>query len=113
MGRELLVEPKQGTFHSFSFEYISPNYEDKINEIKIIHENYAHVLYPVKQVYTNLEGNRANLVQTSWALLSLIDAGQVSNKALCFEFLPYHKFKPPNSLGPMEKPCKVQWSSSQ
>ncbi|ESW32204.1 hypothetical protein PHAVU_002G302200, partial [Phaseolus vulgaris] len=29
------------------------------------------------KVYTNLEGNRANLVQTSWALMSLIDAGQV------------------------------------
>ncbi|KAL4285539.1 hypothetical protein GQ457_16G006050 [Hibiscus cannabinus] len=28
------------------------------------------------KVYTNLEGNRANLVQTAWALLSLIDAGQ-------------------------------------
>ncbi|KAK6944645.1 Squalene cyclase, N-terminal [Dillenia turbinata] len=29
------------------------------------------------KVYTNLEGNRPNLVDTSWALLSLIDAGQV------------------------------------
>ncbi|KAG5135551.1 hypothetical protein AAZX31_08G026800 [Glycine max] len=29
------------------------------------------------KVYTNLKGNRANLVQTSWALMSLIDAGQV------------------------------------
>nr|BAA86930.1 lupeol synthase [Olea europaea] len=29
------------------------------------------------KVYTNLEGNRSNLVQTSWALLSLIKAGQV------------------------------------
>ncbi|XP_044463338.1 lupeol synthase-like [Mangifera indica] len=28
------------------------------------------------KVYTNLEGNRANLVHTAWALLSLIDAGQ-------------------------------------
>ncbi|KAL5541151.1 hypothetical protein UlMin_044368 [Ulmus minor] len=28
------------------------------------------------KVYTNLEGNRANLVQTAWALLSLIKAGQ-------------------------------------
>nr|WJJ60806.1 lupeol synthase [Astragalus membranaceus var. membranaceus] len=28
------------------------------------------------KVYTNLEGNRANLVQTCWALLSLIGAGQ-------------------------------------
>lgn len=28
------------------------------------------------KVYTNLEGNRPNLVQTAWALLSLIDAGQ-------------------------------------
>ncbi|XP_044463335.1 lupeol synthase-like [Mangifera indica] len=28
------------------------------------------------EVYTNLEGNRANLVQTAWALLALIGAGQ-------------------------------------
>lgn len=28
------------------------------------------------KVYTNIEGNKSNLVQTSWALLSLIDAGQ-------------------------------------
>ncbi|KAL2458182.1 Cycloartenol synthase [Forsythia ovata] len=28
------------------------------------------------KVYTNLEGNRSNLVQTSWALLSLIDSQQ-------------------------------------
>lgn len=28
--------------------------------------------------YTHLQGQRANLVQTSWALLSLIKAGQVS-----------------------------------
>ncbi|KAK9930801.1 hypothetical protein M0R45_018111 [Rubus argutus] len=28
------------------------------------------------KVYTNLEGDRANLVHTAWALLSLIDAGQ-------------------------------------
>ncbi|MED6164230.1 Lupeol synthase [Stylosanthes scabra] len=28
------------------------------------------------KVYTNVEGNEANLVQTSWALLSLIAAGQ-------------------------------------
>lgn len=29
------------------------------------------------KVYTNLEGDRSNLVQTAWALMSLIDAGQV------------------------------------
>ncbi|XP_027117731.2 lupeol synthase-like [Coffea arabica] len=28
------------------------------------------------EVYTNLEGNRSNLVQTSWALLGLVAAGQ-------------------------------------
>ncbi|KAK9666216.1 hypothetical protein RND81_14G169200 [Saponaria officinalis] len=28
------------------------------------------------KVYTNLEGNRSNLVQISWAILSLIKAGQ-------------------------------------
>jgi hypothetical protein len=33
----------------------------------------------MKQVWTNIEGNRANLVQTAWALLSLIDAGQVGS----------------------------------
>ena len=31
----------------------------------------------MQQVWTNIEGNSANLVQTAWALLSLIDAGQV------------------------------------
>ncbi|KAL2924303.1 Lupeol synthase [Bienertia sinuspersici] len=29
-------------------------------------------------VYTNLKGNKSHLVQTSWALLTLIKAGQVS-----------------------------------
>ncbi|RHN51002.1 putative lupeol synthase [Medicago truncatula] len=33
------------------------------------------------KVYTNLEDNRANLVQTSWALLSLIGAGQAEIEA--------------------------------
>jgi hypothetical protein len=32
----------------------------------------------MKQVWTNIEGNRANLVQTAWALLSFIEAGQVN-----------------------------------
>lgn len=30
-----------------------------------------------KQVYTNLEGDRSHVVNTSWAMLALIDAGQV------------------------------------
>lgn len=29
------------------------------------------------QVYTNLEGNRSHVVNTGWAMLALIDAGQV------------------------------------
>ncbi|XP_057980689.1 lupeol synthase-like [Malania oleifera] len=33
-------------------------------------------LSSANKVYTNLEGHRSNLVQSSWALLSLIDAGQ-------------------------------------
>ncbi|KAG6480202.1 hypothetical protein ZIOFF_063682 [Zingiber officinale] len=32
----------------------------------------------VDKVYTNLEGNRVHAVNTSWAMLALIDAGQVS-----------------------------------
>lgn len=38
------------------------------------------------KVYTNLEGNRSTLVQTSWALLSLIDAGQAE-----IDPLPIHR----------------------
>ncbi|KAI5659150.1 hypothetical protein M9H77_27943 [Catharanthus roseus] len=30
------------------------------------------------KIFTNLEGNKSNMVRSSWALLSLIDAGQVS-----------------------------------
>ncbi|XP_058207857.1 lupeol synthase-like isoform X1 [Rhododendron vialii] len=33
-------------------------------------------LSSANKVYTNLDGNKSNLVQTAWALLSLIDAGQ-------------------------------------
>ena len=54
MGRELPIKPKQGMEICFDLN-----------------------LYFVQQVWTNIEGNRANLVQTAWALLSLIDAGQV------------------------------------
>ncbi|EXB42556.1 Lupeol synthase [Morus notabilis] len=36
-------------------------------------ESYLSCQY---EVYTNLEGNRSNVVQTAWALLSLIVAGQ-------------------------------------
>lgn len=38
----------------------------------------AHLSFFVGQVWTNIEGNRANVVQTAWAVLSLIDAGQVN-----------------------------------
>ncbi|GKC26843.1 lupeol synthase, partial [Tanacetum coccineum] len=33
-------------------------------------------LSSANKTYTNLDGNRSNLVQTSWALMSLIKAGQ-------------------------------------
>ncbi|GAB2276211.1 Lupeol synthase [Dionaea muscipula] len=36
------------------------------------------------KVYTDLEGNRSNLVNTSWALLALIRAGQVGNISILF-----------------------------
>ncbi|KNA11322.1 hypothetical protein SOVF_136370 [Spinacia oleracea] len=38
------------------------------------------------KVYTNIEGNKSNLVQTSWALLSLIKAGFVSIFYLNYNF---------------------------
>ena len=33
--------------------------------------------FVIKQVYTNLEGNKPHIVNTGWAMLGLIDAGQV------------------------------------
>ena len=33
------------------------------------------------QVYSNLEGNRSHVVNTGWAMLALIDAGQVHVKS--------------------------------
>ena len=33
-----------------------------------------------QQVYSNLEGNRAHVVNTAWAISALIDAGQVCIK---------------------------------
>ncbi|KAK7857880.1 lupeol synthase, partial [Quercus suber] len=50
------------------------------------------------KVWTNIEGNRANLVQTAWALLSLIDAWQgrktdISGPALKF-------YPPPAEIDP-------------
>ncbi|PIN01409.1 Oxidosqualene-lanosterol cyclase [Handroanthus impetiginosus] len=43
-------------------------------------------LSSANMVYTNLEDNRSNLVQTSWALLSLIAAGQAE-----IDSLPIHR----------------------
>ncbi|MFS7934990.1 putative lupeol synthase [Helianthus anomalus] len=39
-------------------------------------------LTSVNKEYTNLDGNRSNLVQTSWALISLMKAGQVCSSCL-------------------------------
>ncbi|KAJ0788519.1 putative lupeol synthase [Helianthus annuus] len=39
-------------------------------------------LSSVNKEYTNLDGNRSNLVQTSWALISLMKAGQVCSSCL-------------------------------
>lgn len=39
-----------------------------------------------QQVYTNLEGDRSHVVNTGWAILALIDAGQVCIK---FYFVTY------------------------
>lgn len=39
------------------------------------------------KVYTNLPGNRSHIVNTSWALLSLIEAGQVRLSLLYYDAL--------------------------
>ena len=73
MGRELSIKPKQGReiCLDLNVSYFSTK-EKKERKKAIVLINFF-----VKQVWTNIEGNRENLVQTAWALLSLIDAGQV------------------------------------
>ncbi|KAK0570544.1 hypothetical protein LWI29_002979 [Acer saccharum] len=55
--------------------------------VETLRRNFNHNRFQLKQSsdllmrmqeYTNLQGNRANLVQTAWALLSLIDVGQAN-----------------------------------
>ncbi|KAG6725894.1 hypothetical protein I3842_02G053100 [Carya illinoinensis] len=41
-----------------------------------LHKNKRKEKENEGEVWTNIEGNRANLVQTAWAVLSLIEAGQ-------------------------------------
>lgn len=38
------------------------------------------------QVYSNLEGNRSHVVNTGWAVLALIDAGQVHKIPINYTF---------------------------
>ena len=79
MGRELPIKPKQGMEICFDLNvYLFFTTEKKERkrgggEWK----QRTQISFFVQQVWTNIEGNRANLVQTAWALLSLIDAGQV------------------------------------
>ncbi|KAG6480210.1 hypothetical protein ZIOFF_063690 [Zingiber officinale] len=57
----------------------------------------------VNKVYTNLEGNRVHAVNTSWAMLALIDAGQeiigVSNKNMTNSYAAFRNIFPIWALG--------------
>uniref|UniRef100_A0A803MET3 Terpene cyclase/mutase family member n=1 Tax=Chenopodium quinoa TaxID=63459 RepID=A0A803MET3_CHEQI len=73
-----------------------------------------------KEVYTNLKGNKSNVVQTSWALLTLIRAGQwdvdpdpVDRGMRLVINLQYENgdFPPQESTGIFMKSCIVEFSS--
>ncbi|KNA06390.1 hypothetical protein SOVF_181550 [Spinacia oleracea] len=77
-------------------------------------------LSSANKVYTNLEGNRSNLVQTSWALLTLIRAGQgdVDPKPIerGVRLLINSQFEngdypPQESTGVFMKSCIIEYSS--
>lgn len=40
---------------------------------------FHEILSSFEQVYTNIKDDRPHIVNTGWAMLSLIDAGQVLN----------------------------------
>lgn len=50
------------------------------------HKYYVILFHEIslsfEQVYTNIKDDRPHLVNTAWAMLSLIDAGQVLNIVL-------------------------------
>ena len=48
--------------------------------------NFFFKAFASLQVYTNLDGNRSHLVNTAWAMLALIDAGQVYIIFYCIMF---------------------------
>ena len=85
MGRELPIKPKQGMEICFDLNvYLFFTTEKKERKKEGGRgggggewKQRTQINFFVQQVWTNIEGNRANLVQTAWALLSLIDAGQV------------------------------------
>ena len=71
-GERVIYQAKTRQGNLSRFECVLLFYKRKERKKAIVLTNFF-----VKQVWTNIEGNRENLVQTAWALLSLIDAGQV------------------------------------
>ncbi|XP_021744147.1 lupeol synthase-like isoform X1 [Chenopodium quinoa] len=72
------------------------------------------------EVYTNLKGNKSNLVQTSWALLTLIRAGQWEvnpdpvdrgMRLVINSQMENGDFPPQESTGIFMKSCIIEYSS--
>ena len=43
----------------------------------VLHIFLVPIVFVFAQVYSNLEGNKTHVVNTAWAMLALIEAGQV------------------------------------
>ncbi|KAG4947213.1 hypothetical protein JHK87_043220 [Glycine soja] len=93
---------------------------DRAMEVEQLYDGVNWILS--MQVYTNLEGNKSNVVNTAWAMLALIEAGQeitgITNRTIATAPSAYRNIFPIWALGEYRSrvllcPSKSKYGSNQ